>query len=481
MPRKPNLLFIFTDEQRADTLGAYGNRSIRTPNLDRLANQSVLFENAYVTQSVCTPSRSTIMTGLWPHTNGCTANNIPLREETPTIAEMMDRDNCAFGYHGKWHLGDEVVAQHGFDEWVSIEDFYWMHSSRPEYEDLLSDYCRFLDAKGIEPDGRRGKDHELPQYSRDLSARLPEELGKPAFLAENTCRFIEQNRDRRFCLFVNFLEPHMPFFGPRDHEYPPAEVTLPDNFEHQLGADVPEKCRRLAEHYRRKGHSGLKLETEADWRRMIANYWGLVSLVDSSVGRILGKLNECGLDDETIVVFTSDHGDMMGSHRLLAKTVQFEEALRVPLTVRLPGVSPRRITERVSQIDLVPTLLELMGEVRPDSLQGASLASPISRGRPFEPRDVFVEWNSSDLDPKNDDTYDSDSDTAVRTVISPKGWKFNWGENGECELYNLASDPLETENLFGRPENAAVISDLEARIRTWQEQTADTVALPGVS
>ena len=108
------MLFIFTDEQRADTLGCYGNDLVQTPNLDGLAAESLVFENAYVTQSVCTPSRSSIMTGLYPHSNGCVANNIPLRPETRTIAEMVSQEYVR-GYYGKWHLGDEVVAQHGFD------------------------------------------------------------------------------------------------------------------------------------------------------------------------------------------------------------------------------------------------------------------------------------------------------------------------------------------------------------------------------
>ena len=123
----PNLLFIFTDEQRADTMAAYGNPHVNTPHLDGLADQSVLFERAYVTQSVCTPSRSTIMSGLYPHTNGCTANNYPLTGDFPTLAELWQDGSCIKAYHGKWHLGDEVFCQHGFDEWISIEDMYRPH------------------------------------------------------------------------------------------------------------------------------------------------------------------------------------------------------------------------------------------------------------------------------------------------------------------------------------------------------------------
>jgi len=119
--RKPNLLVLWTDEQRADTLAVYGNRRIHTPHLNRLATQSFVFRDAYVSQPVCTPSRATVMTGLYPHQCGCTANNIPLRADTPCLPELLADPDYATGYMGKWHLGDEIFAQHGFREWVSIE------------------------------------------------------------------------------------------------------------------------------------------------------------------------------------------------------------------------------------------------------------------------------------------------------------------------------------------------------------------------
>ena len=122
--KKPNLLFLFTDEQRADTLGCYGNEFVQTPNLDRLAAESFVFENTYVTQSVCTPSRSSIMTGLYPHTCGCTANNIPLRSEIPCLPELVADPEYRTAHMGKWHLGDEIFPQHGFQEWETIEVVY---------------------------------------------------------------------------------------------------------------------------------------------------------------------------------------------------------------------------------------------------------------------------------------------------------------------------------------------------------------------
>ncbi len=481
MPR-PNVLFLFTDEQRADTLAAYGNDRIQTPNLNRLAEQSTVFERAYVTQPVCTPSRSTIMTGLYPHTSGCTANNIPLPADAACLPEMLPRGEYVTAYHGKWHLGDEIFGQHGFDEWVSIEDMYIPHYSPARDRAARSDYHRFLVDSGFSP--RRGD-----VFGRGETARYAEEFSKPAFLAREASRFIRENKDHPFVLYVNFLEPHMPFFGPRDDQHDPAGVTLPGNFDAVPSADQPLKARLFQRLYVHAGHSGLPLRTESDWRRMIANYWGLCSLVDTHVGTILAALDDCGLADETIVVYTSDHGDMMGSHRLLAKCVMFEEAVRVPLLVRLPGQSrPRRVAEPVSQVDLVPTLLDLLGEPASGRLQGEGLRAALE-GSAGGREEVFIEWNGADagLPGPTGGTYPdvlaeiAPADAArravadpVRSVVTAAGWKLNRSAAGAHELYDLNTDPGETTNRIADADCAAVIADLTARIRRWQDRTNDT-------
>ena len=488
----PNLPFLFTDEQRYDTMAAYGNRRIQTPNLNRLAEQSVVFDRAYVTQPVCTPSRSSILTGLWPHTNGCVANNIPLPAACPCLPEML-RDDHTTAYHGKWHLGDEIFRQHGFDEWISIEDMYVPYYSAGRDRAARSDYHHFLVENGFEPG-------EGNLFRRGVTARYPEAFSKPAFLAREASRFIRENQERPFCLFVNFLEPHMPFFGPRDDQHDPAKVTLPANFDSPPAEDQPLKTRAFARGYVERGHSGLPLRTEADWRRMIANYWGLCSLVDTHVGRILETLEDCRLADNTLVVYTSDHGDMMGSHRLLAKCTMFEEAVRVPLLVRLPGqATSRRVRGPVSQIDLVPTLLDLMGQPIPDHLQGRSLR-PSVEARTEPEHDVFIEWNGPNSgivgeskgsvrvpdamkDEVSEERLRASVTDPVRTVVTQDGWKYNRStiarpepsRGGEDELYNLTADPGETANLARHPEQAGRIAELRGRIRSWQEETGDSV------
>jgi len=475
MDRGPNLLFIYTDEQAYRTMAAYGNARIETPNLNRLAAESVVFERAYVTQPVCTPSRSSLLSGLYPHTTGCTANNVPLSPDTPCLPEMVANRRYAAAHQGKWHLGDEIYAQHGFEEWRSIEDGYVEYYREGRDPADRSTYHQFLMEHGFTP-------AHGDRFSRGEAARFPEQYGKPAYLAREASRFLRDHRRDPFILYVNFLEPHMPFFGPRDDQHDPADVILPDNFAAYPTADQPSRACRQRQRTYEHGHSGLSLKSEADWRRMIANYWGLCSLVDTHVGRILATLEECGLADNTIVVYTSDHGDMMGSHGLIAKCVMFDEAARVPLLVRLPGQPrPQRVTAPVSQIDLVPTLLDLMEEPIPPALQGYSLR-PVVEGT-GEPResDVFIEWNVRAPEPGAADSPENAWEATgdfVRSVVTPDGLKFNWSALAEHELYDLTKDPGETTNLVNVREMRPVVLGLADRIRRWQERTGDSLELP---
>ena len=487
LPR-PNLLFVFTDEQRFDTLGCYGNARIRTPNTDRLAAAGVLFERAYVTQPVCTPSRSTLLTGLWPHTSGLVENNIPLPDEVPCLPEMLPPGEYATAYMGKWHLGDEIFAQHGFDEWVSIDDGYRGYYRDGRDRDTRSTYHHWLAAQGRRP----GKDNA---FTRDQITALPEELSKPAYLADEACRFLDERAAdaRPFCLFVNFFEPHMPYSSCRDGQYDPASLPLPANFGDVPGEDTHPKHRMFSRTYTEQGFEGCDLRSEEGWRRIQANYYGLCSLVDTHFGRVLQRLEALGLDENTIVVYTSDHGDMMGSHRLLAKCVQFEEAVRVPLIVRAPRAAARRVAGPVSQIDLVPTLLELMGAAVPGHLQGTSWADALTGGG--DPAgDVVIEWNGH-----NNGFGDRIGEVAVpspmlqvaprdqvavactdplRTIITADGWKLTHSPVvGLHELYNLHDDPAEARNLAGDEAQQSRIADLTARLAAWQTRTGDSAPL----
>ena len=480
--KKPNLLFLYTDEQAIDTLAAYGNTQIEMPNLNKLSDESSVFEQAYVTEPVCTPSRSSLLTGLYPHNNGCISNNIPLKKETKCFPELLNDSDYQTGHFGKWHLGDEVFNQHGFDQWISTEDSYQGYYSEGRDRNARSDYCKFLKNNGFQP--KNGS-----SFRRGESARFPEEFSKPAFLAKESKRFIEEHKDSPFALFVNFLEPHSPFYGPRDNQYNPNDIPLPANFHHELDDNNPLKTKFFAHNFNQNGASGIDLSTEEGWKRLRANYWGLCSLVDKYVGEIIDKLKECGLYDDTIIVFTSDHGDMMGSHRLVAKGVMFEEASRVPFFVKLNGQSEaKKIQGPVSQIDIIPTLLDAMGKDAAVNLDGKSLKElALNGGRVSENNDVFIEWTGGThgggnkreipdfLKEKTPDlkTLDKYLGDEVRTIVTPDGWKYNWSPIGENELYNLNEDSGEINNLVFAPSQKDRIEKMRQKISAWKIKTSD--------
>jgi len=476
---KPNLLFIWTDEQQPGTIGAYGNSVIKTPNLDRLAGESFMFRYAYVTQPVSTPSRSSIMTGLYPHTSGLTSNNIPLPDSIECLPGLLDDPTYSTGYMGKWHLGNEVFPQKGFRTWETVEDNYIDYYSPERDKNSRSSYHHWLIEKGYKPDKNN-------KFSRDFASKLPIEHCKPRFLEEKACEFLEQNRNNPFILYINFLEPHMPFWGPLNGMYKPEEVILPESFDDPLEENEPLSYKLKKENIR-KNYG----ETEDDFRKLTARYWGLASQVDLSIGAILDKLRDLGLDENTIVVFTSDHGDMMGAHRLVAKTVMYQEAIRIPLMIKIPSidVKPGIIESQVSQIDILPTILDLMKGERNSKLQGKSLLPLISGEKTAEDY-VFIEWNSnrnaedgslpkSKLAPAEEIARAEKSNT--RTVISPDGWKLCLSELDNSQLFDLNTDPWEKTNLFTQPEFREKIVFLANKIYEWQKLTGDTVTLPVVS
>lgn len=477
--KKHNLLFLYTDEQAIDTLKAYGNNKILMPNLNRLSDESTLFEQAYVTQPVCTPSRSTLLTGLYPHTNGCTRNNIPLPEDIPCLPELLNDSAYTCAHYGKWHLGEEIYRQHGFDEWVSIEDGYFKFNTKEHDDSNRSSYHHFLLKHGLSP--QNGS-----MFSRNEAAALPEKYSKPAFLAETSIDFINRSRDKPFVLYVNFLEPHMPYTGPRDEQYELSEVPLPENFDAVPDSGNPFKNRYTAEYYAQRGFGGVDLSSPDGWKRVKANYWGLCSQIDTYIGKIIDHLEELKLYDDTIIVFTSDHGDMMGSHGLLAKCVMYEEAVRVPFMVKLPGQRKgKRVYGPVSQIDMVPTLLDCLDKEIPENLQGKSLKPLIQTGGTV-PGDnyVFIEWfgtegsyNKSDISAPFSDQVIENGDlekylgARTRTVVTPDGWKYCWNPVDNSELYDLNNDPQERNNLAHDSHYADKISELRTIITQWSKES----------
>jgi arylsulfatase A-like enzyme len=471
--RKLNLLFLWTDQQRADTLQVYGQKLDIAPNLNKPARESVVFEHAYVSQPVCTPSRATLLTGLYPHTSGLTENNRTLTAQHKTLPELLNDPAYRTGYFGKWHLGDEVFAQHGFEEWAAIEDGYRDYFSVGRDKTAKSSYHDWLIKLGHEPEADG-------YFSRQFTNRLPLEHAKPKFLEERAIDFLERHKAEPFVLYVNFLQPHTPNTGPLDTLYQPEDIMLPANFHDPLEANEPERYKTLRQ---KEG-----LSSAAEWRAYIARYYGLVTQVDRSIGAILARLEALGLADNTIIVFASDHGDMMGSHGMLLKTVMYQEAVRVPWLMRVPalGKKQRLLRGHYSYVDMVPTLLELLGKTLPPHLQGRSLVSQIQRGTPAT-RDVFIEWNpvtlgnpealSEGKKKKADKKAKNEADETIRTVITQDGWKLCLADGDKSQLFHLRTDPGETTNLFDSGKHNAVINTLKRKLQRWQRRTGDRAKL----
>jgi len=471
LPRKPNLIVFLPDQQRADTIACYGAQRKIAPSLNKLASQSCVFEQAYVTHPVCTPSRSSLMTGTWPHMNGCKRNNAPLGAHFRCLPEMIGDTDYRTAYMGKWHLGDEIFPQHGFEQWVSIVHGGEKRLHAEGRNNVITDYDQFLLANHLQPD-----DEQDDVFTRDFGAKLPIELSKPKFLEEKVCDFLDRQRRDPFILFVAFFEPHPPYSGPLNGEHYLDDNDLDPTRDHIFGSEMPLRYRLRQECDRKRFGS------EQKHLRIKRNYLGLVTEVDRSIGVILAKLEDLGLADNTIVVHTSDHGDMMGAHGLFGKEVSFEEALRVPYLVRLPGQNRAvSISHPVSHIDFVPTLLDLLGKPPHQQCVGKSRA-PLIHGESMVPETIFVEWSPNRMRrfvkgtrlAKKKEVQRAFSES-TRVAIAADGWKICLRDCDKNELYNIRSDPRETQNLYGYDEHRAIIGQLTGEIHRWQQGIADQI------
>jgi arylsulfatase A-like enzyme len=469
--RKPNLIIFLPDQQRADTLACCGGVRVRAPNLNKLASESVVFERTYVTHPVCTPSRSSLMTGTWPHTNGCTRNSVPLDRRFRVFPELMKDNDYRTAYMGKWHLGGDGPARRGFQQWISTDNY--------------GDYTNFLSSQGIAPDKSDGRFSEL------AISNLPLELSRPKFLEKHACGFIERHRRDPFILVVAFVEPHSPYNGPLNDDNPLDEIELDATAALPESEDIPLRYRLMREWQQAEAildRQRLPIQlffgiTPDEYRSIKQRYLGLVTLVDQSIGAILGCLEGCGLRENTIVVHTSDHGDSLGAHHLFGKETMFEEAARVPWLIRLPGQTrPKVISHPVGHIDFVPTLLDLLGQPNHPQCAGKSLL-PSAHDETAPPHNVFLEWAPNRTKVKKGSRLawrrmiKRAVEESTRAVVSRDGWKLCLRDKDLNELYNLTDDPFETRNLYSDPGRASLISALTGEIHRWQESTNDKLKL----
>lgn len=467
---KPNLLVFLPDQLRADMVIGESARNVHAPNVRKLATESIVFERTYATQPICAPSRSSLLSGTWPHQNGCVNNQSALSPRFRCFPEMLGDGDYATGYLGKWHLGDEFSAQHGFNEWISVEEYFKSaNSDRPVAG--VSDYTKFLLSKGYKPDLGDGK-----YFGRRFVHALPFEESSTKFLERKACDFLERRRDRPFVLFVSFVEPHAPYEGPFNNEHSIDAVPLDDSATDIFGDEMPLRYRLRQEFFR------MRIGSITEYKEIKKKYLGLITQVDICIGAILTRLEELGLAERTITVLTSDHGDLVGAHGLVGKRLMFDPSARVPYLIRMPGRRPIRYSSPISHIDFVPTLLELLGKPADPQCAGESRAS-ILRDETVAVGPVFLEW-SPGREKINKHTKLASKRAierclgeSTRAAVSPDGWKLCLRDKDKNELYNLREDPDERHNLYYQRAHREVVDRLTSEIRRWQEKTGDSVKL----
>ncbi len=398
-----NILFIMVDQWRADCLGSAGHPMVRTPHLDALAAQGVRCDRAYVQSAVCGPSRMCFLTGRYVHAHRSSWNGVPLPEDERTLDFYFSDAGYRVAGIGKVGYpadGERLPSLEaaGYDrarDRLAYPDF-------ASYERQMGGYARFLRAHGYDsadpvndfattvttPSGRMlsGWDFRAAPHPLRVSA----EHSRPAYQTDLAMRFIKETKQPWF-LHLSYIEPHWPIMAPAPYHmlYNREEVPEPRREPQEL--EHP-----FLEPFRRERRS-LPLDTEWVWRNLRATYYGMMSLVDDQLGRLFQFLRTEGLWDQTLIVFTSDHGEYLGDHWLFEKELVYEQAVRVPWIMRVPGFDAMRgqtIQSFVESVDLVPTLLELCGLPLGHRLQGRSLV-PLLRGEvPGDWRpDVVTDWD----------------------------------------------------------------------------------------
>lgn len=431
MDRRPNIILITTDQQRFDALGINGNAVIRTPNIDRLAAEGVNFANAFVQNPVCVPSRACLQTGRYTHQHGVTymesvVDDTPgLPEHEKTFMEILRENGYYTGATGKIHMYPEK----GFD-WHKLtggKGQRWLHAEGSPLGPgpLGREYAAWLERR------RPGAYEEI--YAARRAQESYRELGVmdipvsdgeyiESWIAEESAGFIRRRarEDGPFFLWCGFCGPHGPFDPPEPYRsmYSPESVPLPREL-----AGWPS----WREHW-----------DEALMRRCIAYYYGMVSCIDDQVGRLAGVLKELGIYDNTMILFVSDHGEMLGERGRMGKGLLYDTVIRVPMWIKPPaglGGKPRAFAGQVEAMSVAPTILESAGIAVPEQMAARSLLPVLTGADDAGAPMVFSEYVSNDR---------TEISKCVRTEDSKYIFFFN---SGKEEFYDLKRDPFERDNL----------------------------------
>jgi arylsulfatase A-like enzyme len=453
--RRPNLLFVFPDQMRAQAVGFMGEDPAITPKLDQFAREGVAFTQAVSNYPVCSPYRGMMLTGLYPHSNGvlanCNTNGAEFGYELPTEARCWSdvlRDNdYSLGYVGKWHLDSPHKPY--VDTTNNTEDFAWNEWTPPDRRHGFD----FWYAYGTYDN------HDHPEYwtthgNRDQRTLVNQ--WSPEHEADMAIGYIRneggeyRDPDQPWALVVSMNPPHMPY------------QRVPERYLEMYGEATAEELINRPNVRLDEDTSGAQLA-----RRHMKNYLAQVTGVDDQFGRILAALDEAGLDEDTIVVFTSDHGNCLGSHEEVSKNNPYEESMRVPFIIRWTGtIEPRMDDLLLSTPDIYPTLLELMGlegDV-PEEVEGSSRASLLLTGdgnRPTSQLYIWVPYGKPSLGRRGVRTH-RHTLSMEKTAEGPT----------QIVLFDNSQDPFQLENI-AQKEPEVVEELMRTELEPWLERTRD--------
>ncbi len=452
---KPNVLFIAVDDMNAD-LGCYGSPVVKSPNIDKLAARGVKFDRAYCQFPLCSPSRSSLMTGLRPDTTRVFNLQYHFRTGLPdvvTIPQMFSRAGYYAARVGKiYHYGNPGdIGTSGLDDPPSWQEFY--NPAGRDKTTLESDVINYTPSRGL---------GSAMVYLSDRTGR--DEDHTDGKVATQAIALLEKHRNEPFFLAVGFYKPHTPYIAPKKYFdlYPLEQIEVP-----QMPADYAKTVPAAALMSTRPWPNfGVTLQQARECKQA---YYAAISFVDAQIGRVVDALDRLGLRDNTIIVFWSDHGYSLGTHGLWMKQSCFEDSARVPMIFAGPGIKAGTPSPRIVEfVDLYPTLADLAGLKPPANLAGASLRPLLANPTAPWDRPAFTQVQRGDF--------------PGHSVRTPR-WRYTEWDGGAqgVELYDEQNDPGEMKNLATDPKHAATVAELKALVRkNWPERvTGGTVDAAG--
>ncbi len=438
MANQPNILWICTDQQRADTIGALGNKFVRTPHINALATQGTAFTSAYCQSPVCTPSRASFLTGRYPRTTRCRQNGQAIPSTEKLISRLLADAGYTCGLAGKLHLATcaNGVVEKRIDDGYKV--FHWSHHPQPDWPENA--YTQWLAQQGQTWDKLyKG------QSTSYIKEGIPAEYSQTTWCANMAIDFIKEQKGSPWFFSYNCFAPHHPFDPPADYlaHYNPEDLPIPKYKPNEANSKTT--YQRLDSEFAHSDPNSYHVAamTDRDKQQVTAAYYAMVDLIDHNVGRMVTALNETEQLDNTIVIFMSDHGEMLGDHGIYLKGPHFyEEAVRVPLIFTWPGQfkTGLKVDGLTELIDITPTLLDAAGLSIPQFIQGKTLLPILSgKANPNNHRNsVFSEYYNAW---SHKHSYGTMHRTKSQKMIVYHG-------TDQGELYDLDKDPNEFNNLW---------------------------------